>query len=534
MNKTRYSARRPLRKMIDIFYKSLRGPLSRTPSVAGMIQNVPSEISSEFRSDVYSDELARCVTILYNRCLGRKPEEAETQEWISLISRGRSIVEVIQDIDSSDEAQLRRNASSFGTTCSDGEFLLSAGELLYGRGLTPPEVEHWKRYLSEQPERRDEFVRSFVNAHIAEQFKTHEQAAVSAHDPSKCMILGTSRFLTRTEWDTRAQALVTTSAKHDEALVAASVKQNIVRRNSAPSRFEHSGDYAVSAIASMYKGKRYLENFLENITSQTFFDRSELIFIDANSPENEEQTIRSYQDRFPNIIYRRINYRIGVYDAWNIGVELARGRYITNTNLDDLRRRDSFEIQASVLDQNKDVDVVYQDFFYSMDPSLSFDEVAAFGFKSELPIITPHNLLVFNSPHNAPMWRKELHDELGLFDTSFRSAGDYEFWIRCMSHSKRFKKINTPHVVYYQNPEGISTNKDTNGVEEVHRILKRYSRKLISKELLKTRADLGKSLGVQPAESANYRDQSYYNLVQQELNRLGEKRWSNSSEIIRS
>ena len=62
---------------------------------------------------------------------------------------------------------------------------------------------------------------------------------------------------------------------------------------------------------------------------------------------------------------------------------MARGKYLTNTNLDDLRRRDLFEIQASALDRHPCADVVYQDFFYSFDASLSFDEVARFEFKSD-------------------------------------------------------------------------------------------------------------------------------------------------------
>jgi hypothetical protein len=61
--------------------------------------------------------------------------------------------------------------------------------------------------------------------------------------------------------------------------------------------------------------------------------------------------------------------------------------------LDDLRRSDSIELQAALLDQNADVDVVYQDVYYSFDANLSFDAVAAHGFKTELPIITPHNML---------------------------------------------------------------------------------------------------------------------------------------------
>ena len=206
-------------------------------------------------------------------------------------------------------------------------------------------------------------------------------------------------------------------------------------------------------IASLYKGGKFIRKFLDNIVTQTSFDRSELIIIDAERPEREWEVIESYQRIYPNIVYRRINYRLGVYDAWNVGIDLSRGKYLTNTNLDDLRRRDSIELQTALLDSEPNVDVVYQDFYYSFDPDLSFDQVERFGFKSHLPIITPANMLLFNSPHNAPMWRKSLHDELGPFDNRYKSAGDWEFWMRCLASRKTFRKINIPHVVYYQNPE---------------------------------------------------------------------------------
>ena len=165
------------------------------------------------------------------------------------------------------------------------------------------------------------------------------------------------------------------------------------------------------------------------------------------------------------------------------------------------------------------MDVTYQDFFYSLDPRLSFDEVAAVGFKSELPVVTPHNLLAFNSPHNAPMWRRKLHDEVGLFDASFKSAGDWEFWLRCISQGKSFFKLNAPHVVYFQNPEGVSTRPDTRGVEEARRIVKRYARKLISKHLKMSRSELASEIGAQPDWDWN---SSYYDVVQKQLRRLGE------------
>ena len=86
----------------------------------------------------------------------------------------------------------------------------------------------------------------------------------------------------------------------------------------------------------------------------------------------------------PNIVYERINFRIGIYEAWNRGVELARGRYLTNTNLDDQRRTDSLALQAEMLDRYPGVDVVYQDFFYSFDADLDFDDVARFGYQSQI------------------------------------------------------------------------------------------------------------------------------------------------------
>ena len=329
--------------------------------------------------------------------------------------------------------------------------------------------------------------------------------------------MGTDRYLTLSDWQARAAELN-----------FAKPMSRLVKPVRSSREFEHSGDYVVSAIASLYKGRRFLEGFLENMASQTMFDKSELIIIDANSPENEEKIVARYQEVYPNIVYRRVNYLIGVYDAWNVGAQMARGKYLTSTNVDDLRRGDSFAIQASALDQNPWADVVYQDVWYSFDPSLRFDEVARFDFKSALPVITANNLLVFNSPHNAPMWRRSLHEELGLFDTSFKSAGDWEFWLRCLWKGKRFFKIDTPHVVYYQNPEGLSTRPNSRGVEEAQEVLKRYSRKLISPHLLMSREAFAEALGIEPDWDWQL---SYYDVVQGQLKLLGERQVSTDREL---
>jgi hypothetical protein len=411
--------------------------------------------------------------------------------------------QVVQDIEGSVEAQRRRNVEDGLGALSDSEFILTVAEsLLAGPGLTPRDIEEWRTFLGEDLGKRNELIRSLL---VAGRRQGEEGVLCNPYD---CWVAGTTLFVTPPIWRARAE-LVKDARPRLQSTRSASTRRS----------FTHSGHYAVSAIASLYRGGRFIEGFLENIASQTIFDRSELIIIDADSPEREGEIIAKYQERYPNIVYKRLDRRIGVYEAWNLGVQMARGKCLTNTNVDDLRRQDSFELQERALEHNPSADVVYQDFFYSFDPTLSFDEIARFGFKSELPIVTGHNLLFYNSPHNAPMWRSKLHDEVGLFDASLKSAGDWEFWMRCFCQGKRFTKINTPHVAYFQNPEGISTNPSTRGIAEGREIQRRHARKLISANLLLSRQNFAGLLGITPDWEARM---SYYDVVQSRLKCLGD------------
>ena len=290
---------------------------------------------------------------------------------------------------------------------------------------------------------------------------TRGPLALEQNDPSRTIVMGTDRSISRDDWTAIAAALDVKAIEHQPDTPAEG--------------FIHSGIYDITAIASLYKGGRFIESFLRNITQQSWFHRSELIIIDADSPDGEADVILKYQQKYPNIVYVRTQDKIGIYEAWNMAVGMARGTYLTNTNVDDLRRADSFEIQAKALANNSSIDVVYQDFYYSFDDTLTFDQVAKVGIKSELPGISPHNLFAFNSPHNAPMWRKALHDRMGLFDATMISAGDHEFWLRCICNRVRFMKTEPAHVVYFQNPNGISTRPDTAAILEAKIIKQRYA-----------------------------------------------------------
>ena len=218
----------------------------------------------------------------------------------------------------------------------------------------------------------------------------------------------------------------------------------------------------VSIITSVYDGDEYIKNFMENITNQTVFKtHCELIMINANSPGNEESVIKEYQDKYPeNIKYIKLDEDPGIYSVWNKAIEMSSGEYITNANLDDIRREDCVELQAKTLLCNPEAGLVYNDNYQSHTPNLQFtsDEI-------KTRYVTPNettfeDLIRGNAPHNSPMWRKDIHDKYGQFDEKYKSAGDWEMWLRGTSQGMKIKKIHIPLGVYYFNPKGISTNKE--------------------------------------------------------------------------
>ncbi len=441
------------------------------------------------------------VALTYRLFLHRRPEPEDDAHWRAKMDNGLSLEGFTEAIANSEEALHKLRMAELGDGLSDGAFLLRSSGILFGRGLLPSEVATLQRRLEREPGGRLHLATERINA----------QLCVTPAPPAPgCIILGTNRMLGRAAWDERRRERLPDWRHNATAPTANSI-------------FNHSGAIKVSMIASLYRGGRFIERFLQNITSQTMFHASELIIIDANSPDGEREIIERYQNAFDNIVYKRIDFQIGIYEAWNLGVALARGVYLTNTNMDDLRRNDSIALQAAYLDDNPGVDVAYQEFFYSLDADLSFEEVAVLDFRSELPIVTRHNLLGCNSPHNAPMWRKSLHDAVGLFDPKYKSGGDHEFWLRCLAAGHRFGKINTPHVVYFQNPEGMSTRPDTPGIPESHETIGKYAARLISPALIDTRQGFMARLGFgEVAQAGDAR--AYYDVAQDALLHLASGR----------
>ena len=215
----------------------------------------------------------------------------------------------------------------------------------------------------------------------------------------------------------------------------------------------------ISIIGSVYDADEFIEGYLEDITSQTIFkEKCELILINANSPGNEEPVIKKYMEKYPNIVYKKLDEDPGIYGVWNTAIKMASGEFITNANMDDRKSIRFLEELGKNLFANKDVDLVYADNLVTNSANETFESNTSEGKLYVTEEFSLEAMLRGNPPHCMPMWRKSLHDKFGYFEEKYRSASDWEFWLRCAFGGSKFYKLNKPLGLYYFNPKGVSTN----------------------------------------------------------------------------
>jgi hypothetical protein len=206
----------------------------------------------------------------------------------------------------------------------------------------------------------------------------------------------------------------------------------------------------VSTLTSCYKMKDYLKNFLESYTQQTFFKRMEIVLDHQEPSKYEIKLIKNFQKKYPGRLKHLISNKvIPLYCSWNRCARLAKGKYLTVWNIDDLRTDNSIQIQYDKLKKSK------AGFVYG-----NYTNVIKFGDKSgnfvDYSRLSKSELTRSMILGPFYMFKKNLWSKLGFFDEQFKIAGDFDFAIR-LALSSSGKMINENLGYYLNNKKGLST-----------------------------------------------------------------------------
>lgn len=99
----------------------------------------------------------------------------------------------------------------------------------------------------------------------------------------------------------------------------------------------------VSVIMAVKNGERFLAEAIESVLSQTY-EPYEIIVVDGQSTDRTEKIAKSYKP----VRYIRQTGK-GVADAYNVGIDAARGEFVAFLSHDDLWAPNKLSVQVDYL-----------------------------------------------------------------------------------------------------------------------------------------------------------------------------------------
>lgn len=91
-----------------------------------------------------------------------------------------------------------------------------------------------------------------------------------------------------------------------------------------------------SIITAVYNSEQYLDDFFSSLFRQSFpMDKTEIIVVDDCSSDCSYTKLLSWQKHFPIIRVLKTSFNSGQAAARNVGIEAAKGRYLTFIDSDD-------------------------------------------------------------------------------------------------------------------------------------------------------------------------------------------------------
>ena len=228
-----------------------------------------------------------------------------------------------------------------------------------------------------------------------------------------------------------------------------------------------TGNVKVSIIVSLYNASNKLDYFISMISKQTLFATHELeiIFVDSCSPKDEKQIIDKYKSVL-NYLYVRTKDRETIQAAWNRGISLAQGEYITFLGVDEMMYPEAISTLLSELENNKEVDwVVGDSIVQRVDMEGIFDHEEMMyrrqGLKKALVYMETCYLTYVGG-----LYRKSIHERFGYYDDSFKGAGDTEFKNRVLPFIQ-IKHIEQTLGVFLNYPEERVTSSPMAEIEDM-------------------------------------------------------------------
>ncbi|GFE57774.1 glycosyltransferase family 2 protein [Geobacter sp. AOG1] len=177
----------------------------------------------------------------------------------------------------------------------------------------------------------------------------------------------------------------------------------------------------VTVIIAVFNGEKYIAEAINSITNQTYAD-IELIVIDGDSKDSTVDILRAHSE---HIAYWVSEPDSGIYDAWNKGLAVANGEWIAFLGCDDLYYPTAIKdyVEYIALHKNEDLDFVSSRIELV---SSDLQPIKVVGEKWSWEFFRKNMIVA----HPGSLHNRKYFSKYGIFDPTYRMAGDYELLLR--------------------------------------------------------------------------------------------------------
>ena len=179
---------------------------------------------------------------------------------------------------------------------------------------------------------------------------------------------------------------------------------------------------SISVVIPVFNRKQLIERSINSVISQTY-PPNEIIVIDDGSIDGTYDLIKK---NYPQVILIHQENK-GVSAARNVGITIAKGKWIAFLDSDDEWFPEKLEEQINYLKINNSYKICHTDEIWirnqvRVNPMKKHKKYGGKIYNKCLPlcVLSPSSIII----------HKEIFDDVGLFDEKLPVCEDYDMWLR--------------------------------------------------------------------------------------------------------
>lgn len=218
----------------------------------------------------------------------------------------------------------------------------------------------------------------------------------------------------------------------------------------------------VSIVMPVFNAESFLIEAIESIIKQTY-DNYEFIIVNDNSSDSSWRIIQEYQKIYPKKI-KTINLKRTLNSGGdapaNLGIKLAKGKYIARMDADDISYPTRIEKQVNFLEKNKNI------FIVGASANIINKSGSIIGTKN-VPLtnsdIFRQYALVHPMIHPTVMFRNRTIKTTFFYQNKYSANNDYYTFFKLINKGYQFANLPEKLIKYriYGNNNSLKNIKKT-------------------------------------------------------------------------